>query len=98
MICSFDELRRKEVIDIKTGERMGFIDDIEINISDGRAERFIIYGGVRFFGILGKEDDAVIDCTDIKVVGRDIVLVDKKDRFVSSILPKKDEKSSESLF
>ena len=30
MLLSFDELCRKEVIDIATGERLGYIDDIEL--------------------------------------------------------------------
>ena len=90
MICSLEELRRKEVINIKTGERLGYIDDIELNISEGRAERLIIYGGTRLFGILGKEDDVVIRCSDIKVVGRDIVLVETAEQCVNEISTKND--------
>ena len=90
MICSLEELRRKEVINIKTGERLGYIDDIELNISEGRAERLIIYGGTRLFGILGKEDDVVIRCSDIKVVGRDIVLVETAEQCVKEISTKND--------
>ena len=68
MICSLEELRRKEVINIKTGERLGY--------------------GTRLFGILGKEDDVVIRCSDIKVVGRDIVLVETAEQCVKEISTK----------
>ena len=35
MLLGFEELCRKEVIDISTGERLGFIDDIELDIESG---------------------------------------------------------------
>ena len=34
-VC-FDEICRKEVIDMISGERLGFIDDVELDISGGR--------------------------------------------------------------
>ncbi|MBR1823566.1 MAG: YlmC/YmxH family sporulation protein [Ruminococcus sp.] len=92
MLCTLDELRRKEVIDVKTGERLGFIDDIELDISDGTAKRLIIYGGSRFFGIFGKEDDVVIRCSDIKVVGREVVLVERSETCIREESPKISEK------
>ena len=85
MICSLDELRRKEVIDLKTGERLGFIDDVEVNIKSGAAERFIIYGGARFFGIFGKEDDVTVKCSDIRVVGREVILVERSDGDIDTL-------------
>ena len=88
MMCSLGEIRRKEVIDLKTGERLGYIDDIEVDIASGKAERFIIYGGDRLFGILGKEDDIVIKCSDIRVVGREVILVERTDGTVSTMSTK----------
>lgn len=91
MMCSLGEIRRKEVIDLKTGERLGYIDDIEVDIASGKAERFIIYGGDRLFGILGKEDDIVIKCSDIRVVGREVILVERTDGTVSTMSTKNNE-------
>ena len=91
MLCSFEELRRKEVIDVNTGERLGYIDDIEVDITSGKAERFIIYGGDRLFGILGKEDDIVIKCSDIRVVGREVILVERTDGTDSTMSTKNNE-------
>ena len=45
MLLSFEELCRKEVIDIATGERLGFIDDIEVDMASGSVEKLVIYGG-----------------------------------------------------
>ena len=94
MLCSFDELRRKEVIDIKTGERLGYIDDIELSVSDGRAEKLVIYGGLRIFGLLGRNEDVIIRSSDIKVVGREVILIERPDVTVKTELTKKAGNSS----
>lgn len=75
MICRLEDLRKKEVIDILTGERLGYIDDVEMNVEKSAVQSFVIYGRERLFGILGKEDDVVIPCSEIKVVGNDVVLI-----------------------
>lgn len=83
MICSLDNLRDKEVIDITTGERLGFIDDIEINLENSGVIALIIYGRERFFGLLGKEDDIIIPCGDIQVIGNDVLLI-KRSKTIST--------------
>lgn len=75
MVCRLEDLRKKEVIDIITGERLGYIDDAEMNIEKSSVQSFVIYGRERLFGILGREDDVVIPCSEIKVVGNDVVLI-----------------------
>ena len=82
LVCSFEELRRKEVIDVKTGERLGYIDDVELSVSEEKAEKLVIYGNSRLFGLLGKEDDIIIRCSDIRVVGREVVLVEREEEIV----------------
>ncbi|WP_294410535.1 YlmC/YmxH family sporulation protein [uncultured Ruminococcus sp.] len=77
MLLGFEELCRKEVIDISTGERLGFIDDIELDIESGTVKSLIIYGGARLFGFFGREEDSVIACSEIKVIGSDVVLVER---------------------
>lgn len=75
MICRLEDLRKKEVIDIVTGERLGYVDDAEMNIENSTVQSFIIYGRERFFGIFGKDNDIVIPCNEIKVIGNDVVLI-----------------------
>ena len=88
MLLSFEELCRKEVIDIATGERLGFIDDIEVDIASGSVRSLIIYGRARLLGLFGKENDTVISCKDIKVVGEDVVLVERDKSAESAQLTK----------
>lgn len=80
MICGLDDLRCKEVIDITTGERLGNIDDAEINLETSEVVSLVIYGRLRFFGLFGREDDIVVSCGDIKVIGSDVVLVKRRER------------------
>lgn len=84
MICGLDDLRCKEVIDITTGERLGNIDDAEINLETSEVVSLVIYGRLRLFGLLGREDDIVVSCGDIKVVGSDVVLVKRTERQILS--------------
>ena len=75
MVCSLSELRNKEVIDSKTGLKLGFIDDIQFDPATGNVISIIIFGRPRAFGLMGKDDDIIIKCEDIDVIGEDTVLV-----------------------
>ncbi len=76
MNCSFYELRHKEVINRKTGARIGFVDDLDIDVECARINALIIYGGCRLFSIFGKRNDYVIPWQKIGVIGDDTILVD----------------------
>ena len=79
MICSLEELRHKEAIDITTGERLGYIDDVQLDLSTSEAIALVIYGRYRLFGILGREESVVIPCGDIKVVGSEVILIKRRE-------------------
>ncbi len=79
LIYSLESLRHREVIDIKTGERLGFIDDAEINLETSQTVALVIYGRERLFGLFGKENDIIIPCSKINVVGEDVILVSDTD-------------------
>ncbi len=70
------DLRSKEVININTGARLGYIYDVEINVVSGALEAIIVPGPARFFGLFGREEDYVIEWNEIKKIGEDIILVD----------------------
>ncbi|BED92251.1 MAG: YlmC/YmxH family sporulation protein [Candidatus Improbicoccus pseudotrichonymphae] len=75
MICGIADLRKKEVINVRDGLRIGFVGDIEIDLCNARLVSIIIYGHLKFFGILGREDDIVIRWEYIEVIGKDTILV-----------------------
>ena len=57
------------------GVKLGFVDDIEFNTETNAVIALIIYGRNRLFGILGKEDDIIIKCSDIEIIGTDAILI-----------------------
>ena len=75
MICSFSELRNKEVVNVRTGEKIGYIDDLELDSAGGRIVSLVIYGRSRAFGLMGRDEDIVIRCSDIELIGEDTILV-----------------------
>ncbi|XOQ49082.1 MAG: PRC-barrel domain protein [Eubacteriales bacterium] len=75
MNCRLIDMRHKEVINIKDGTRIGCVCDVEIDTADARVVAIVIYGRLRCFGLLGREDDIIIKWQDIQVIGDDTILV-----------------------
>lgn len=70
------ELSLKEVINVCDGQRLGFIQDIEFDVCTGQIKCVIIPGPCRIWGILGRENEYVIDYNRICQIGPDVVLVE----------------------
>ena len=75
MLCRIDDLKNKQVVCIKNGCVLGFISDVEMDTLSGNLTSIIIFGRLRFFGLLGREEDIVIPWADISVIGEETVLV-----------------------
>lgn len=75
MGCCIAELRNKEVICKLNGARVGNVDDVEIDIGNGRIEAIVIYGKNKMMGIFGKCDDIVIPWCDVDIIGEDTILI-----------------------
>lgn len=75
MLCRIDELKNKQVVCVKDGCVLGFVSDVELDTQSGSLTAIIIFGRLRFFGLLGREDDIVIPWDDIRVIGNETVLV-----------------------
>lgn len=75
MLCSFSEIRNKEVVNVKTGLKIGYVDDVQMDTDSGNVVSFVVYGRPRAFGIMGRDDDIVIKCNNIKLIGQDTILV-----------------------
>ncbi len=81
MISYFSDLRYKEVIDVHSGFRLGYVCDAEFDDNEGRLISLITPGKAKLFGLLGREDDYVLPWTCIARIGSDIILVDSKEEF-----------------
>ena len=74
--CSINEIRSKEVINIKTGARLGFPTDVEVDLENGQLVSLILPGNYRIMGLFGKESDTVIKWENIKTIGDDLIIID----------------------
>ncbi len=77
MNCCVTELRCKEVIDRCTGNRIGPVCDVEVDVASGRLTAIIVYGRPRYFGLFGSREDIRVCWEDIEVIGDETVLVNR---------------------
>ena len=78
MSIKFTDLQCKEVICIGSGQRLGFVTDIQIDIPEGNICAIVVPGPCRILGIAGRRDDYIIPWNCIKKIGPDIVLVETR--------------------
>ena len=78
MSIRFTDLQCKEVICTGTGQRLGFISDVQIEIPQGNVCAIVVPCPGKFPGFPGHRDDFIIPWNCIQKIGPDIVLVDAK--------------------
>ena len=53
----FQDLRRKEVININDGSRLGLVADLDLRAPEGQVVAIVVYGPARFFGLFGRGEE-----------------------------------------
>lgn len=91
MNCFVTDMREKEIINLRDGNRLGTVCDVEFDTCSGCIVSLIIFGKGKLFGLLGRGEDMTICWDDIKVIGEDTILVDVD-------CPKVQQRSSQSSF
>ena len=66
--------KQKEVINIRDGRRMGYVQDVEADFENGMITAIIVQGNDKLFA--GNKNDVVIPWKDITRIGEDTILVD----------------------
>lgn len=93
MDCRVAELRCKEIIDIADGTRYGYVGDVELDVETGQVRSLVVYGRLRLFGLLGREEDRVFQWATVRRFGEDIILVDgTNDRTARSVAGRTERK------
>lgn len=72
----FCDLKHKEVINCRDGERIGYVCDIIFDECSACIKKIIIPGQCKLFGILGRDEEYIIPWNCIRQIGTDIILVD----------------------
>lgn len=73
---NFCDLRRKEVINLCDGARLGCICDMEMDAVTGAVYAIIVPGPPRLWGLLKSDEELVIPYSKITKIGDDVILVD----------------------
>ena len=77
MDCKIADLRYKEVINVNTGFRLGFVSDAVFDVDTGKMKALVVPGQYRMLGLLGRGEDYVIPWGAIRRIGDDIILVEE---------------------
>lgn len=72
------ELRCKEVICVSDGKRLGFVEDVEVELPSGEVLAIVVPGPCKYLGLVGKTGEYIIPWHCICRIGPDIILVDIK--------------------
>lgn len=72
--CRIFDMGYKEVIDLDSGARLGYVYDAEIDLETGQVKTLFAPGQARFMGLLGREEDVAIPWENIEKIGDDIIL------------------------
>ena len=76
MVNRFSELRNKEVIHVCEGARLGYTQDLCVDLECGKVTAIIVPGPCKYLGLFGREYDYVIPWACIRRIGEDIILAD----------------------
>ena len=82
------DLQCKEVINVCNGERMGYVNDVELDIGTGRLVAIVVPGPWSFSCLFSKSEEYVVPWCQIEKIGGDIILV----RFEVPPTPRKRQK------
>lgn len=74
MCCRITDLKNKEVINLKTGSKMGCVCDVIVDTCTGKIIAIVVPGECRFFGFF-RDDDYEIPWDCIEKIGDDLILV-----------------------
>ena len=73
------DLRQKEVINQCTCKRLGFVEDVEIDICNGCIVAIIVPGEPKICGLFGRDTEFIIPFKCICQIGEEIILVSIKE-------------------
>ncbi|GHU37104.1 hypothetical protein FACS1894105_08580 [Clostridia bacterium] len=72
--CCINDLKDKEVINIYDGRKIGFVDDVEVDIISGKLCAIVVPIDGKLFGLF-KQKNLVIMWECIEKIGDDTILV-----------------------
>lgn len=70
------DFKHKEVINIKDGKRLGFVQDVCADLDSGNITSIIVPGSYKMLNIFSAGNEITIPWENVKCIGEDIILVE----------------------
>ena len=70
------DFKHKEVINIKDGKRLGYVQDVTADLQTGNITSIIVPGSSKFFTNIFSNSDITIPWSSIKCISDELILVD----------------------
>ena len=70
------DFKHKEVVNIKNGKRLGYVQDVCADLETGTITSIIVPGNSKLINIFASTNEIVIPWQNIKCIGDDIILVE----------------------
>ena len=70
------DFKHKEVINIKDGKRLGFVQDVCADLSGGTITSIIVPGNNKLLSMISSNNDIIIPWENVKCIGEDVILVE----------------------
>ena len=70
------DFKHKEVVNIKDGKRLGYVQDVNADLETGIITSIIVPGNSKFISMFSASNDIIIPWANIKCIGEDIILVE----------------------
>ena len=70
------DFKHKEVVNIKDGKRLGYVQDVCADLETGVITSIIVLGSNKFMNIFSSSNDIVIPWQNVKCIGDDLILVE----------------------
>ena len=70
------DIKKREVINIKDGVRLGFVNDFIFDEKTGKIEKLVVPAPSKLFGVFGSAKEYRIGWDEIKVMGEDFLMID----------------------
>lgn len=68
----FRDLKRREIICLQNGNKIGFADDILLDVREAKVVSLVVYGSA---GLWSEREDLYIPWEELKLIGADTILV-----------------------
>lgn len=89
-MMTLSELQRKEVVMMHSGEKLGYIDDLEIDEQEGFVTSIVIIDRQMKGSFFNKPTETFISWDQIVTIGTDIILISQdKKRLKETIIEEK---------